>query len=85
MVYSTDIVTRTEALAAKMRLAVLLSINMKWEYSKMCGFVWARMSLEIDMSNSLLLCSRLYKEKRIYQWTELTDREVMAMLASFHG
>ena len=37
-------------------LATLLSYNLKREYSDMCGFVRARMSLEIVRSNSLLLC-----------------------------
>ena len=55
MVYSADGIPGAEALAAQKRLAALLSYNLKQEYSKMCGFVRARMSLEIVRSNSLLL------------------------------
>ena len=45
MVYSADIITGAEALAAQKRLAALLGYKLKWEYSEMCGFVRARMSL----------------------------------------
>ena len=55
MVYSADGIPGAEALAAQKRLAVLLSYKLKQEYSKMCGFVRARMSLAIMRSNSLLL------------------------------
>ena len=55
MVYSADGIPGAEALAIQKRLAALLSYKLKKEYSEMCGFVWARMSLAIVMSNSLLL------------------------------
>ena len=55
MVYSADGIPGAEALAAQKRLAVLLSYKLKQEYSEMCGFVRARMSLAIMRSNSLLL------------------------------
>ena len=55
MVYSADGIPRAEALAAQKRLAALLSYKLKREYSEMCGFVRARMSLAIVRSNSLLL------------------------------
>ena len=42
-----DGIPRAEALAAQKRLAALLSYKLKREYSEMCGFVWARMSLTI--------------------------------------
>ena len=55
MVYSADGIPRAEALAAQKRLAALLSYKLKREYSEMCGFVRARMSLAIVRYNSLLL------------------------------
>ena len=55
LVYSTDGIPRAEALAAQKRLAALLSYKLKRKYSEMCGFVRARMSLAIVISNSLLL------------------------------
>ena len=55
MVYSVDGIPRVEALAAQKRLAALLSYKLKREYSEMCGFLRARMSLTIVRSNSLLL------------------------------
>ena len=55
MVYSADGILGAEALAAHKRLAALLSYKMKREYSEMCVFMRARMSLEIVGSNSLIL------------------------------
>ena len=55
MVYSADRIPGAEALATKKRLAVLLSYKLKQEYSEMCGFVRAKMSLAIVRSKSLLL------------------------------
>ena len=81
MVYSADGIPGAEALAAQKRLAALLSYNLKWEYSEMCGFVRARMSLAILRSNSLLLRGPRDKEARIRQRPELTDGSVMALLA----
>ena len=37
MVYSADGITGAEALAAQKRLAALLSLDLKREYSEMCG------------------------------------------------
>ena len=54
-VYSADRITRADVLAAQNRLAALLRYKLKREYSRMYGFVRARMSLEIVRSNSLLL------------------------------
>ena len=45
MVFSADGIPGAEALAAQKRLAALLSYTLKREYSEMCGFVQARMSL----------------------------------------
>ena len=47
MVYSTEGIPGSEALAAQKRLAALLSYKLKREYPEMCGFVRARMSLMI--------------------------------------
>ena len=67
MVYSADGIPGAEALAAQKRLAALLSYNLKREYSKMCGFVRAQMSLAIVRSNSLLLRGPRNKGTRIRQ------------------
>ena len=81
MVYSEDVIPRAEALAAQKRLAALLSYKLKWEYSEMCGFVKARISLAIVRSNSLLLRFPQDKGACIRQQPGLTDGAVMAMLA----
>ena len=67
MVYSADGIPGAEALAAQKRLAALLSYKLKQEYSEMCGFVRARMSLSIVISNSLLLHGPCDKGARIRQ------------------
>ena len=85
MVYSADGIPRAEALAAQKRLAALLSYKMQREYSEMCGFMRARMSLSIVRSNSLLLCVPRDKGACIRQWPELTDQAVMPLLAPWHG
>ena len=85
MVYSTDIITGVEALAAQKRLSALLSYKLKREYSEMCGFVRAMISLAIVRYNSLILLGSRDKGARIRQQTELKDGAVMALLASWHG
>ena len=85
MVYSADRIPGAEALAAQKRLAALLSYKLKREYSEMCGFVRARMSLSIVRSNSLLLRVPHDKGARIRQRPELTDGAVMALLAPWRG
>ena len=85
MVYSADRIPGAEALAAQKRLAALLSYKLKWEYSEMCGFVRARMSLAIVRSNSLLLRSPRDKWARIRKIPELTDEAVMPLLAPWRG
>ena len=55
MVYSAHIINKEEYMAAQKRLSALLSSNMKQEYSEMCGFLKARMSLAILRSSSILL------------------------------
>ena len=85
MVYSADGIPGAEALAAQKRLATLLSYKLKREYSEMCGFVRARMLLEIVRSNSLLLCGPCEKGARIRQRPELTDGAVMALFAPWRG
>ena len=85
MVYSADGILGAEALAAHKRLATLLSYKMKREYSELCGFVRAKMSLAIVRSNILLLCGPRDKGARICQRPELTDGAVMALLAPWRG
>ena len=81
MVYSADIITGTKAVAAQQRLALLLSNNMKREYSEMCGFVRANMSIVIVISNSLLLQVSREKEVYIHQRPDLVDGAVMGLLS----
>ena len=80
MVYFVDRITIEEALAAQKRLAALLSYKLKQEYSEMCGFMRARMSLVIVRSNSLTLRSPRDKGSRIRQQPEMTDGVVMALI-----
>ena len=85
MVYSADGITGAEALAAQKRLAALLSYKLKREYSEMCGFMQARISLAIVRSNSLLLRGPRNKGARIWKRPELTDGAVMALLMPWCG
>ena len=85
MVYSTDGIPGAETLAAQKWLAALLSYRLKREYSEMCDFVQARMSLAIVRSNSLLLRGPLDKGVCIRQQAELTDGAVMTLLAPWRG
>ena len=84
-VCSVDGIPRAEALAAQKRAVALLSYKLKREYSEMCGFVRARMSLAIVISNSLLLRSPHDKGARTWQRPDLTDGAVMALLAPWRG
>ena len=74
-----------EALAAQKKSAALLSYKLKREFSEMCGFVRARMSLAIVRSNSLILCGPRDKGARIWLRQELTDGAVMVLLAPWCG
>ena len=67
MVYSVDVILGAKALAAINRLAALLIYNLKPEYSEICGFVRASMSLAIVRSNSLLPHGPCDKGARILQ------------------
>ena len=85
MVYSAYGIPGAEALSEQKRLAALLSYKLKREYSEMCGFVRARMSLAIARSNSLLLCGPRDKGARIRQRPELTDGAVMTLITPWRG
>ena len=85
MVYCAEGILRAESMAAQKRLSALLSYNMKKEYSEMCGFVKARMSLAIVRSNSLLIRIPWGKEACIWQRPELTDELVMALIVPWWG
>ena len=65
MGYSADGIPVAEALAPQKRLAGILSYKLKGEYSEMCGFVRAIISLLIVRSNSMLLRGPQEKEARI--------------------
>ena len=72
MVYSADRIPGADDFSAQKILAVLLSYNLKREYSEMCGFVKSRMSLVIMRSNSLILRRPRGKAAFIPQRPELT-------------
>ena len=85
VVYSEDSIPIVETLLTQRILSTILSFKMKQEYSELCGFVRARMSLSIVRSNSLLLRGPCDKGAQIRQQPELTDGEVLALLAPWHG
>ena len=85
MVYSADGIPGAEEFATQKRLSALLSYKLKREYSEMCGFVRASMSLAIVRSNSLLLCGPRDKGAHIRHQPELTDGALMALLAPWWG
>ena len=85
MVYSADGIPGAEALAAQKRLAALLRYKLKREYSEICGFVRARISLAIVRSNSLLIHGPRDKGARIWKRPDLMDGAVMALLATWRG
>ena len=85
MVNSADIIPGAEALAAQNILAAILSYKLKQEFSEMCGFVRARMSLAIVRSNSLILHGPHDKGARIRQRPDMTDGAVMSLLAPWCG
>ena len=85
MIYYADGIPGAEALASHKRLAALLSYKLKQEYSEICGFVRANMSLAIVRFKSLLLRGPREKGARIRQRPELTDGTVMSLLVPWHG
>ena len=85
MAYSVDGIPGAEALAAQKRLAALLRYKLKREYSEMCGFVRARISLAIVRYNSLLLHGPQDKEARIWQHPDLTHESLMELIAPWWG
>ena len=85
IVYSADRIPRAEALAGQKRLAAPLIYKLNREYSEICDFVRARMSLAIVRSNSLLLHGPREKGACIWQIPELTDGAVMELLAPWWG
>ena len=60
-------------------MAKLLSYK---EYSEICGFVKARISLAIVRYYSLLLCGPCDKGARIRKRPDLADRAVMELLVT---
>ena len=63
-------------------MAKLLSYKLKEEYSEICDFVKARMSLAIVRYYSLLHCGPCDKGARIGKRPDLADGEVMALLVT---
>ena len=85
MVYSAYVIPGAEALYAQKRLDALLSYKLKQEYSQMCGFVRARMSLAKVRHKSLLLRGLCDKGARIRQLPDLTDGVMMELIALLQG
>ena len=85
MVYSAERIPGAEALATQKILAALLSYKLKKEYSEMCGFVRARMSLTIVSSNSPLLRGPHDKGMGIKKQPELMYGVVISLLATWQG
>ena len=85
MVYSVDGITGAESLVAQKILAALLRYKLKRDYSEVCGFVRARMSLVTVRSNILLICGPRDKETQIRKQPELTGGEVMVLLSPWRG
>ena len=85
IVYSADGISETEFVAAHQRLALLISNNLKREFSEMRGFVRARISLEIVISSTLLLQGAREKEACICQRPDLEYGAVMALLMPWRG
>ena len=75
-----DRIPGAEALAAQNILAAILSYKLKQEFSEMCGFIRARISLAIMRSNRLLLRILQDKGEIICQQPDLTDGGVMVLL-----
>ena len=81
MVYSADRITGAEALVSQKIFSALLRYNLKLEYSEICGFVRASMSLVIVRSNILILRGPRDKKGRIRKQPGITYGAVMALLA----
>ena len=85
MVYSDQRIIGTEALAAQRRISPHPSFKIKQKYSKMFGFVRARISLEIVISNSLIIWGPREKDVRIHQRLYLKYGAVMALPTPWNG
>ena len=73
------------ALAAQIKLTSHLSFKLKQEYYEMCGFVRARLSLEIVRSDSLILQGDQDNDEMIRQLTYLTNGVEMVLLTPWNG
>ena len=85
MVYTADRIPGTEAVFAQQNLASILRNKLKREYSEMCDFVRARMSLVVVRSNTLLFPGARAKEVYIRQKPDLKNRAVMILIALWRG
>ena len=85
MVYSVDGIPGIEDVAPQGRPASLFCNKLKLEYSEMCEFVIAGMSLVIVRSNTLLLRGVRVKEAYIQQIPNMEDGVVMELLALWQG
>ena len=66
-------------------MASHLSFKLKREYSMMCSFVKASMTVDVVQSNFLLLWGDHNKESRFRHNPELLDVAVMALLVPWRG
>ena len=74
-----------EALASQKRLSTILTFKLKREYSELCCFVQARMSITIVKSKSLLLRGPRDKDACIWQQPDLLYGSVMEIIAPLRG
>ena len=81
VVYSAEVIAGAEALSVQKKLAALLSYKLKQEQSEICGFVEARMSPAIVISNSLLLRGPRDRYACIWKQPYLIYVAVMALLS----
>ena len=85
MVYSADGIPGVEVLVAQKRVAALLRYKLKQEYSEMCGFVRASMSLAIVRSNILILRGPWDKGVHIRKHPELMDGAAIELLTPWRS
>ena len=85
LVLSANGFTGREAWADTLKMVSPLSFKLKREYSEMCDFVGARMTLPVVQSNTLFLRVPCDREAQIRQHPELSDRAVIALLVTWRG
>ena len=73
LVYSVDGMTGPETRAAEKRLAEKLSKKWKRDYSELCGYVRACMSIVVVRANTLMHCGQRAKRRPYHPLIEYGD------------